>query len=262
MFRLWIPGHFLAAALGLLAFTGPGSAESTSRPVDPIGVVELFTSQGCNSCPPADAVLGELAARDDVVALAYHVDYWDYLGWRDALASPANSERQRRYAGALQRASVYTPQAIVNGRRDMNGADRGKVTSTLEALAGTVDGLQVDISLKDMGDTIIVNVGSIPENLKGEPINAHLVFVDYTPQSTVDIRAGENRGRSIQYRNAVNRIQTIGMWDGAAKSFEMPKAELVQKGNGCALLLQRVDKDGRPGAILGAFAMNPGDGGL
>lgn len=254
MFRLWTPGHILALALGFLALIGPAGAENTVRP---IGVVELFTSQGCNSCPPADAVLDELASREDVVALAYHVDYWDYLGWRDALAHPANSERQRKYAGTLQKSSVYTPQAIVNGRQDMNGANRTKVVSTLEALAGTAAGLQVDLSLENRGDSIIVSVGALPEGLDGEDLSAHLVFVDYTPRTTVEIRAGENRGRTIEYRNAVNRIQTIGMWDGAAKNFEMPRSELIQKGNGCALLLQRVDENGLPGAILGAIALNP-----
>ncbi|WP_404934163.1 DUF1223 domain-containing protein [Nitratireductor sp. L15S-10] len=254
MFRLWTPGHFTALALGLLAAIGPAEAENTGRP---IGVVELFTSQGCNSCPPADAVLDELASRKDVVALAYHVDYWDYLGWRDALARPANSERQRKYAGTLQKSSVYTPQAIVNGHRDMNGANRAEVMSTLEALAGTAAGLQVDLSLEDTGDSIIVSVGSLPEGLEDKDISAHLVFVDYTPKSTVEIRAGENRGRTIQYRNAVNRIQTIGMWDGTARKFEMPRSELIQKGNGCALLLQRVDGSGLPGAILGAIALDP-----
>ncbi|MFC5586788.1 DUF1223 domain-containing protein [Nitratireductor kimnyeongensis] len=254
MFRLWTPGLILASALGLLAPMGPAEAENTGRP---IGVVELFTSQGCNSCPPADAIFDELASRKDVIALAYHIDYWDYLGWRDALARPANSERQRKYAGALQKSSVYTPQAIINGRRDMNGANRAKVVSTLEALAGTAAGLQVELSLEDRGDSIIVSVGSLPEGLDGQDISAHLVFVDYIPQSNVEIRGGENRGRTIHYRNAVNRIQTIGMWDGTAKKFEMPRSELIQEGNGCALLLQSVDDSGLPGAILGAIALDP-----
>ncbi|WP_295813870.1 DUF1223 domain-containing protein [uncultured Nitratireductor sp.] len=254
MFRLMTRSHLLAAALGIFALAGAAEARDATRPV---GVVELFTSQGCSSCPPADAVLAELANRADVISLSYHVDYWDYLGWRDALGSAANTERQRKYAQSLQKASVYTPQAIVNGRRDMNGADRGKVMSILEDMAGTANGLQVALSMRDTGDSIVIDIGAPSEGLRGGPVNAHVVFVDFTPSATVEIRAGENRGRTIEYRNAVNQIQTVGMWDGTAKSIEMPKSELMRKGNGCAVLVQRVDDQGRPGAILGAIAMNP-----
>lgn len=246
--------QLLAAVAGFYALTGIAGAQEMARPV---GVVELFTSQGCSSCPPADALLSELAERDDVISLAYHVDYWDYLGWRDALGSAANTARQKNYARSLQKASVYTPQMIVNGRTDMNGADRSRITASLDSMAGTPDGLQVDLSLQDRGDTILVEVGAFRGDAGNELLDAHLVFVDFAPRATVEIRAGENRGRTIEYRNAVNQIQTIGMWDGTAKSFEMPKSELVKKGNGCALLLQRVDREGRPGAILGAVAITP-----
>src|SRR5262245_27148421 len=101
---------FALFAASLAMITGTGSAESRK----PLGVLELFTSQGCNSCPPADALLAEMAAKGDVVALAYHVDYWDYLGWRDTLARPENTQRQRDYGRAFGIRSVYTPQAVIN----------------------------------------------------------------------------------------------------------------------------------------------------
>lgn len=245
--RLWPAAMVLAACLA----TGMAQAQDAQRP---LGVVELFTSQGCSSCPPADALLSELAQKANVIALAYHVDYWDYLGWKDALGSAENTERQRAYAKSLENASVYTPQAIVNGRRDMNGARRDSVLSAMNGMAETVDGLSVDLSIRDTGDSIVIDAGSLEG---GGAVNAHVLLVDFAPRQTVAIRSGENRGRTLDYWNAVNRIHTVGMWNGAAKSYELPKNELVKEGNGCAVLLQVVDKKGRPGPILGAAKMQP-----
>ncbi|EKF18675.1 DUF1223 domain-containing protein [Nitratireductor pacificus] len=232
-------------------------AGSSSRP---LGVVELFTSQGCSSCPPADAVLADLARSGDVVALAYHVDYWDYLGWRDALGSPENTARQRAYAQALDNTSIYTPQAIVNGQRDMNGARRDRIWSALDGMALEERGLRADISIEDRGDSIVITTGTLAGDgtgSAGTTVNAHVVLIDFTPQQSVEIRTGENRGKTLDYWNVVNGMQTIGMWSGAPKSFELPKAEVMKKGNGCAVLLQVVDKKGRPGPILGAALLAP-----
>ncbi|WP_367717054.1 DUF1223 domain-containing protein [Nitratireductor sp. GISD-1A_MAKvit] len=220
MFRLTTHSQCLAVVLFLFAPWGSAGAQEATHP---IGVVELFTSQGCSSCPPADAILSELAERDDIISLAYHVDYWDYLGWRDRLGSAENTARQKGYAHTLQNTTVYTPQVIVNGRHGMNGGDRDRIGAHLEHMAGTPEGLQVGVALEDRGDTLLIKVGSGPEHHSDEHLNAHLVFVDYAPRSMVEIRSGENRGRTVEYRNAVNRIRTIGMWDGRAKSFEMPK---------------------------------------
>ena len=128
-FTRFLPFLTLAAALAIFGVAAPGADEQ--KPAKLLGVVELFTSQGCNSCPPADAALAKLAARGDVVALGYHVDYWDYLGWSDTLGSKANTERQYAYARGLNRRGVYTPQAVINGRAHTNGGRYGEIVSTM-----------------------------------------------------------------------------------------------------------------------------------
>src|SRR6185312_605046 len=117
----------------------------------PLGVVELFTSQGCNSCPAADAALGRIVRQGNVVVLAYHVDYWDYLGWKDTLGSRANTERQYAYAKAFGSSQVYTPQAVINGRSQMNGGYVGEVEAELSTLDRSGEGMAVDISVRDAG---------------------------------------------------------------------------------------------------------------
>ena len=128
----------------------------------PKGVVELFTSQGCNSCPPADAVLTELAERGDVVALGYHVDYWDYLGWKDTLATPENTERQKQYGKAFGKRSVYTPQAVINGRTHVNGAKREAVDTALTEMENEGEGLSVDINVTRTGESVIIDAAAAP----------------------------------------------------------------------------------------------------
>ena len=131
----------LRAALALAAsgFASAADAGATDRP---LGVIELFTSQGCNACPPADKLFGKFAAGDDVVALAYHVSYWDYLGWRDSLANSENTERQYSYMRAFGSRSVYTPQAVINGRTHVSGGKKEDVTRALDQLARIGQGIE------------------------------------------------------------------------------------------------------------------------
>jgi len=238
------------AALALPAFAGSLAASEAKQPV---GVVELFTSQGCSSCPPADLLFSEMAADDEIVALAYHVDYWDYLGWRDTLAKPENTARQRDYMRAFGSRSVYTPQAVINGRTHVNGSDRAAIKAALDATAGGPNGLPVPISLKRAGDSLVIEVGeSSSPNQK-----AHVVLVYYDTVTPVAISGGENQGRTLSNWNAVTGIQTAGVWRGAVARFEMPISEIAKKGaGGCAVLLQTVGTDGLPGPILGAAAID------
>jgi hypothetical protein len=221
----------------------------------PLGVVELFTSQGCNSCPPADAVLNRLAERSDVVALSYHVDYWDYLGWKDTLATRGNTDRQYDYAKAFGAPSVYTPQAVLNGRTDINGAKGSAVTAELDKLKKEGEGLTVDLSATYEGDRVVVQAG----DAKGPEKEANVVFVFFDPARQVKIVRGENSGQTITYRNAVIAAQTAGMWHGKAARFELPDSVMKQHGaGGCAVLLQAT-KNGLPGPIIGAaMVQKPG----
>lgn len=233
------------AALALIA--GPATA-SESRQVG--GVVELFTSQGCNSCPPADRVLLDLAKEGKVIALGYHVDYWDYLGWKDTLGSPDFTERQHGYARTFAERSVYTPQAVINGRLHVNGGNRPAIDRQLDELSADGPLLPIRVTMEEADDSVVVSAEA--GDVAGFD-NAHLVVVYFDRARQVKIERGENRGKTITYANIVTGVQTAGMWHGEPVRFELPKSEMARRGDGgCAVLLQVVDDNGAPGAILGA----------
>jgi hypothetical protein len=215
----------------------------------PLGVVELFTSQGCNSCPPADAALGRFVRQGNLVVLAYHVDYWDYLGWKDTLGSRANTERQYAYAKAFGSSQVYTPQAVINGRSQMNGGYVGEVEAELSTLDRSGEGMAVDISVRDAGHFYIVEAGAA----KGGTGEARVVLVSYAPQRDIPIRRGENSGHTITYWHAVTGTHIAGIWHGKPTRYEVPKAALPSDG-GLAVLLQS-GPAGVAGPILGAATL-------
>jgi hypothetical protein len=250
----------LALALSALAGTGlaeePGRGQTEMPQIDkPLGVVELFTSQGCNSCPPADEFFAELAAKENIVALAYHVDYWDYLGWQDTLSRKENTERQYDYMRAFGSRSVYTPQAVINGRSHVNGASRKEVDGALARMEKSGDGMRVGIKVSRTSDRVMIDAGDAGSG----PADAHVVIVFFDAPQTIKIGEGENSGRSMTYWNAVSGIQTAGMWHGKAQRYELPITEISKKKGGCAVLLQSVGKDGMPGPILGAAFIHKPD---
>ncbi|MBP1858528.1 DUF1223 domain-containing protein [Rhizobium herbae] len=228
----------LACGFGLMAL--PVAAG------EPQGVVELFTSQGCSSCPPADAALKRLIDDGKVVALSYHVDYWNYLGWADTLASKDNTARQYAYAKMLGRNGVYTPQAVLNGRDHINGADLDGINRRLTEMSDMGKGLAVPVNATVRKDEIDIKVGA------GDG-KANVVVVYFNREQQVDVKKGENSGKKISYWHAVRDIQTIGMWDGKPASFVLPASVLNEGDNGgCAVLLQKMKDNETPGAILGA----------
>jgi hypothetical protein len=211
-------------------------ADAASRRVlaaSPPVVVELFTSQGCNSCPPADAYLADLARQPGILALAYHIDYWDQLGWRDPFSSAAATARQRAYAQALGLRTIYTPQMVINGRVDAVGSDRQQVAA---AIAGTV-GLAVPVALEADRDALPIRVGAGMGR-------GRIWFVDYDLNHETRIRGGENRGRTLVNVNIVRSIEELGAWAGTPVDFTRAKP---RAGAGSAVLLQS-----ESGAILGA----------
>jgi hypothetical protein len=236
----------LALALPVLAATTVLAAPGAVLAGELKGVVELFTSQGCSSCPPADAELAKLAERDDVLALSYHVDYWNYLGWADTLSSKANTARQYGYAKTFHRGSVYTPQAVINGQDHVNGADGSAVGKMLDKLSTNGSGLTVEVSAVMNADELRISVGA------GEG-KADIVAVYFDDSSTVKIGRGENSGRTITYRHSVRDMETVGMWNGHKVNLKLPVSVIsAHPGRRCAILLQEVSKDGSPGRILGA----------
>jgi len=236
----------LALALPVLTATTVLTAPGVALAGDLKGVVELFTSQGCSSCPPADAELARLAEQDGVLALSYHVDYWNYLGWTDTLSSKASTDRQYGYAKTFRRGNVYTPQAVVNGQDHVNGADGAAIRTMLDTFSSNGGGLTVEVSARMNADELRISVGA------GEG-KADIVAVYFDDSSTVKIGRGENSGRTITYRHSVRDIETVGMWNGHEVNLKLPVSVIsAHPGRRCAILLQEVGKDGSPGRILGA----------
>lgn len=209
------------------------AGQAAARPV----VVELFTSQGCGACPPADALLGELADRDDVIALALHVDYWDYLGWRDVFGSAANSRRQRAYVAALGGRTVFTPQLIIDGVQAVAGSRRADALDEIALARATPH--HAAVTLERDADAIAIRVSGAP--IEGA---ARVLFFVVEPPTTITPARGENRGRAIVYHNAVRYWMALGVWSGGDSVWRAPAPE---DAHSVVALVQR-----RSGEILGA----------
>ena len=206
-------------------------------------VVELFTSQGCSSCPPADQWLAAIARAPGVVAVSLPVDYWDYIGWRDTLASPAFTARQKAYAAAHGEGQVYTPQVIVNGLAGVAGGDRAEIGQAIKATNGVDGALTVSMRLSEAGGHYLVEVAG------GSGGPAGVFALRVARVSTVQILRGENAGRTVTYTNVVRAIDKLGDWSGETATFDMPGA--ARDGEGFVVLVQKGTPD-RPGAILAA----------
>jgi hypothetical protein len=230
---------FIASiALGLLVLTAP--AARADSPV----VVELFTSQGCSACPPADALLTQLAGRDDVIALALHVDYWDYIGWADTFASGQFTRRQHAYARHAGQRMVYTPQMIVGGVERVVGYEPMDVAELI-AQYRVVD-YPVEVSLSRVeGGIVLRAVASMALEEPGMVVQ----IVRYMPSEMVEIRRGENAGRTVEYSNIVTEWMRVGTWSGA----EPYELQLVDDS---ALPIAAIVQMAGPGQILGAARLD------
>ncbi len=184
-----------------LAFAAPAAADG---PV----LVELYTSQGCSSCPPADALMHELAQRSDVIPLALHVDYWDYIGWADNFANPEHTARQQGYARVAGARSIYTPQMIIGGEDHVIGTKPMELADNI--MSQKTDPTGVDVSISRSGDQVHIT-GQTARNL---PNGTVVQIVRYTPEQTVSIRRGENAGRELSYANIVTDWRAVGEWRG------------------------------------------------
>jgi len=201
-------------------------------------VVELFTSEGCNSCPPAEAYVGELAGRTDVLALAFHVDYWDALGWPDRFELSQATARQRKYGQVLRLRNVYTPQVILDGRSEFIGSDRSAIG---QALNQSRDGVPVTLSVAD--GAIHVKVDSSQQGHGGE-----VTLVTLLRKAVSSIRRGENAGRTLEEYNIVRSVKTLGRWDGSAHEFSASLSSVPKDATDVAVLVQAPSQ----GEIVGA----------
>ncbi len=236
--------RFLAPVLALIfvVVVNPGAVAEDLR-VNPRAVVELFTSQGCEGCPPADAFIAELAKQNDVVVLSYHVDYWNYIGWKDTFGDPAFSEFQRSYAQSWRKSRVYTPQLVINGVKDMVGSHRKDV----EAAIGSAS-LPINVQLSYEKGVLSVNAGpdpSLPE--------LTVWLVTFLSKAEVDIDSGDNSGKTLSYAQIVTGRQVLGMWDPeAGAQIKLPLYDVLKGvSDGVAIIVQ-YQKDGLPGQIYGA----------
>lgn len=227
------------AAFGALSFAPVQAGESVKQPV----FVELYTSQGCSSCPAADQLMGELQKRDDVVALSFNVDYWDYIGWRDTLASHANTLRQQSYEKVLPSHRVYTPQMVVDGQQDVVGNARRDVVQAIDRRLGETRGKRLSIAIAQAGDTVQVRIGAGTKQ-------AATIWLAHTLSSrAVNIAKGENGGKVVTYYNVVRGFSAVGKWTGEAVTLTLPaRAEDGEINDGVAVWVQG---DGN-GPVLGA----------
>jgi hypothetical protein len=214
-------------------------------------VLELFTSQGCSSCPAADALLKSYAQRPGVIALSLSVDYWDHLGWKDTLASPKNTARQKAYAKALGTGNVYTPQIVINGTIETVGGNKTEIEKAIAnvsegggdahpSLTATSDDKRVTIKVASAGTQSVARTGTV-----------WLMVV--APRVDVDVKKGENRGRTLSYHNVVRSLTAVGMWSGETLKIELPLDAVLEAGHRCAVLLQAGDG----GRIIAATWMTP-----
>jgi hypothetical protein len=195
-----------------------------SRPA----VVELFTSEGCNSCPPAEAYIGELAKRRDVLALAFHVDYWDDLGWRDRFGLPEAVHRQQAYASALRLSSVYTPQVVIDGQHDFVGSDRSSIA---RALAGNRSGVALALSVRD--GEVLVDVGAHEKALPCD-----VLLIAYLREAVSPIGRGENAGRTLKEFNIVRDFRSLGRWEGQKQVYRLRVDSLPSDATDVAVVIQ------------------------
>jgi hypothetical protein len=200
-------GRIIGAVAGCLALAGVAAAQEASSPV----VVELYTSQGCSSCPPADEIMARLATDPRVIALALHVDYWDYLGWKDKFADPKFTARQKAYAKAIRDRMVYTPQMIVQGQDRVVGSRGDEVEAAIRQHLGRSSTVRLVLERGEAGRLIIRAEADPPP---GKTLRVQLVR--FRPAQDVAIKRGENSGRSLTYHNIVTSWQVLGEWSGEA----------------------------------------------
>jgi hypothetical protein len=221
-----------ARLISLLFLAVPAQA----APVQPLHVVELFQSQGCSSCPPANANVGKLAGRRDLIVLSWAITYWDRLGWPDRFAQPAFTVRQWDFANFNGRSQVWTPQIWINGRRDTTGVRPGQLTDALAATPPLAAGPALSVA----GDALSIAAGPAPAT----PADVWLVHYD-PAERRVAVGRGENAGRTLAHRNIVTGLKRLGRWDGAAAQWPLPP---TPAGQAAVVLVQA----GRGGPILNA----------
>jgi hypothetical protein len=238
--------HIRLTSFAVIA-TLAGLAPSAVR-AEPRAVVELFTSQGCSSCPAADKLLGELARDPSLVVLSLSVDYWDYLGWKDTLADPRHTSRQRAYARERGDRQVYTPQVVVNGSTHALGSDKGAIEHAVTQSRHNTSALTLPLTLKKTDDKLTVSIPAGTEERRSGEVWACAI----AKAVPVMVERGENRGRTVTYHNVVRRWVKLGDWTGKAETLTLPLADLTRDGADAVAVLVQGGTREKPGTMLGA----------
>jgi hypothetical protein len=217
---------------------------------DPRAVVELFTSQGCSSCPPADNILGELARDPSVIALSMPIDYWDYLGWKDTLADSRFTARQKAYSQARGDREVYTPQVVVNGSVHVIGSDRSGIENAID-LTTKADGvMSLPITMTQTGKQINISVPA--SNKPPAAMHGEVWICSISKAVPISIGRGENGGRQLTYHNVVRSILKVGDWNGTSGSWTVPLENISREGVDAAVVYIQDGNRDKPGVMLGA----------
>ena len=225
-----------------------GQGERQTPPV----VIELYTSQGCSSCPPADSLLSELIRTNPkLIALTLPVDYWDYIGWKDTLASPSFTARQKAYAATRSDHHIYTPQAVVNGLSHVVGSDRDEIEAASRTTFGKDGAQSVQMSANPHDNGLSVHLGEAPQ---GAPREGAFWLFQIAKERTVTIGRGENSGHRVTYANVVRQIRKIGTWIGKPLQFESPGQELTSADRDSWVLILQAGSESKPGPILAALS--------
>jgi hypothetical protein len=236
----------LASGLAQAQVPEPEPGINPSFP-PPKTVLELFTSQGCDTCPPADQVLASYAKRPNIIAISLPVDIWDYLGWKDTLASDKNSERQKAYAKTRGDNAIYTPQVVVNGMVGVNGSDPKAIDKAILKTDEELQNLHVPIRFWHERNSIIIEAGDAPPGLENK--EATIWFAVVQKKADVPVERGDNKGRTLTYTNIVREMIPVGTWNGKAMNLQLARtAIMTPETQACIVLLQ----EGKAGPILGA----------
>lgn len=224
----------------------PSGATTQSNDVKIRAVLELFTSQGCSSCPPADALLKTYANDPSIVALSMPVDYWDYIGWKDTFAVPQNAERQKAYAKARGDGAIYTPQIVVNGLLHVNGAQKAEIDNAIELTAHNAGLPRVPIHFWQEANTL--NIAA--EGVEDSTIHEATIWLGVVQtEGSVQIENGENAGQKLLYTNVVRQLTPVGLWKGQPILIQIPRAAVMQPATQKSVVLIQ---EGKAGAIIGA----------
>ena len=250
-----VSGTFVCAVLVALVagMSGARAQDSRpeSRPARLLSVLELYTSQGCSSCPAADALFVDMARDPSLLVLTLPVDYWDYLGWKDTLAHSAFSQRQRSYAKARGDGQIYTPQAIIDGAAHTVGSDRQAMNQIVKAHQSSP--LPLDVGISEHGSLIRITVSG---TLAGTARAGSIWILPVARRRSVSIQRGENRGREVSYANVVRGLMRVGEWRGEAMTLEVP-ASLVKQADADTFAVLIHSDDAKIGRVIGA-AKAPG----